>query len=136
MRRVLTIVHGIVFGTLVFVGPTGGSAEVARAEVARDDVTRADVTGATVRNLASEPVVTVYGATWCSACKALERELRNRTVPFNLVDIDQNPREYEAAKRATGKSVVPITRVTKTEEDVVWVVGADADTIEKAYRGE
>jgi glutaredoxin len=127
MRRVLTILHGIVFGTLVFIGPTGGAPEVARAE-ARDD-------GA-VRNLASEPVVTVFGASWCSACKALERELRNRSVPFDIVDVDQNPREYETAKRATGKSVVPITRVTKTEEDVVWVVGADADAVEKAYRNE
>ena len=91
---------------------------------------------AQARPLVSEPSVTVYGATWCSACKTLERDLRDRSVPFTLVDVDQNARAYDVAKRATGKSVVPLTSVAKTEDDLVWFVGADADGIEKAYKGD
>src|SRR5579883_2141637 len=84
---------------------------------------------------ASDPTVTVFGATWCSACKGLERGLRERGVPFDLIDVDQNPKAYEAARKATGKNVVPLTSVAR-DEDVTWVVGADVDAVEKAYRGE
>jgi glutaredoxin len=87
-----------------------------------------------LRSLGAEPVVTVFGASWCSACKSLEKDLRERNVPFNLVDVDQNARAYDAAKRATGKSVVPLTSVGKSEDELTWFVGADADGIEKAYR--
>lgn len=88
------------------------------------------------RALSSEPIVTVYGASWCSACKSLERGLRDRSVPFDLVDVDQNPKAYDVAKRATGKNVVPLTSVARGTDDAVWIVGADVDAVEKAYRGE
>ncbi len=86
--------------------------------------------------LSSDVAVTVYAASWCSACKSLERGLRDRSVPFDMVDVDQNPKAYEVAKRATGKNVIPITSVARSSDDVTWFVGADVDAIEKAYRGE
>src|SRR5881398_1030758 len=75
--------------------------------------------------LSTEATVTVYGASWCSACKSLERGLRDRNVPFDLVDVEQNPKAYDAAKRATGKNVVPLTSVARNTDDVTWIVGAD-----------
>ena len=89
----------------------------------------------TLRTLGADPTVTVYGASWCSACKSLEKELRERSVPFSLIDVDENPRAYDVAKRATGRSVVPLSSVTRNEDDIAWFVGADADGIEKSYRG-
>jgi len=86
--------------------------------------------------LSSEASVTVYAASWCSACKSLEHGLRERGVPFDRIDIEQNPKAYDVAKRATGKSVIPLTSVARGSEDVVWIVGADVDAVEKAYRGE
>ena len=87
-----------------------------------------------LRSLGSEPTVTMYGASWCSACKSLEKDLRDRSIPFTLVDVDQNPRAYDVAKRATGKSVVPLSSVAKSEDEITWFVGADADGIEKAFK--
>jgi mycoredoxin len=80
----------------------------------------------------SDPGVVVYGATWCGPCKILEHGLRERHVPFDLVDVDENPKAYDVARRATGQNVVPLTSVTKGT-NVTWVVGADVDGVEKAY---
>jgi len=80
----------------------------------------------------TDPGVVVYGATWCGPCKILEHGLRERKIPFDLVDVDENPKAYDVAKRATGQNVVPITSVTKGA-DVAWIVGADVDAVEKAY---
>lgn len=88
------------------------------------------------RAATSEPAVTVYGASWCSACRSLERGLRSRSIPFDLIDVDDNPKAYEVARRATGKNVVPLTSVARDRDDVTWIVGADVDAVEKAYRGE
>ena len=113
-----------VVGVALALFGVGGGEPVARADNA-----------VALRSLGSEPTVTMYGASWCSACKSLEKELRERSVPFTLVDVDQNPRAYDVAKRATGKSVVPLSSVTKSEDEITWFVGADADGIEKSYRG-
>jgi glutaredoxin len=79
--------------------------------------------------------VTMYSASWCSACKALAQGLRDRDVPFDAIDVEQNPRAYEVARRATGESVIPITSVARSA-GVQWVVGADVAAVERAYRGE
>jgi glutaredoxin len=80
----------------------------------------------------TDPGVTVYGATWCGPCKLLEHGLRERKIPFDLIDVDENPKAYDVARRATGQNVVPITSVSKGA-DVSWIVGADVDAVEKAY---
>jgi glutaredoxin len=77
--------------------------------------------------------VTVYTATWCGACRTLERELKERKIPYAPVDVDQNPRAFERARRATGESVIPQTSVA-TKVGMRWIVGADADAVERAYR--
>jgi glutaredoxin len=123
MRRVFGIVCAVALGAAALVSSNEGMARPARGN-------------GPIPALDAQPTVAVFTATWCSACKTLERELRTRGVPFHTIDIDQNPRAYEAAKEATGKSVVPISRVTRSREDVVWIVGTDADGVEKAYRGD
>ena len=121
MRRVLVLLAAV---TLGFAGASAlRPSTVARAAPAAP-------------MLSSDAAVTVYGASWCSACKSLERGLRDRSVPFDLVDVDQNPKAYEVAKRATGKNVVPITSVSRGSDELTWIVGADVDAVEKAYRGE
>ena len=112
----------------VIVGSLSLSPFAERAEAAEEP------RGISLRSLSSETVVTLYGATWCPACKSLEKELRERNVPFDLIDVDQNAKAYEAARQATGKSVIPLTSIARAADDVAWVVGADADAVEKAYR--
>lgn len=78
--------------------------------------------------------VTVYGASWCGPCKALERGLRERDIPFEIVDVDRNPDAHERAKQATGTSAIPVTSVARGA-GMVWIVGADVGAVERAYRG-
>jgi glutaredoxin len=95
------------------------------AAVARADgpgISSSDTTG-----------VTVYQASWCSACKALERDLRARNIPFSEIDVDDNPRAFQKARNATGQNVIPQTSV-QTSKDTKWIVGADADAVERAYK--
>lgn len=79
--------------------------------------------------------VTVYGAGWCSACKSLEASLRSRGIPFSQVDVDENPGAFAIAKKATGSNAIPITNILRGPTHT-WIVGADPDAVERAYRGD
>ena len=79
--------------------------------------------------------VTVYGATWCSACKSLEASLRSRGIPFEQVDIDENPGAFAIAKKAAGANAVPLSNIVRGPAQT-WIVGADPDAVERAYRGQ
>jgi mycoredoxin len=84
----------------------------------------------------SQSSITIYGANWCSACKSLEKTLQKRDIPFDWVDVDKNPQQYERARSASGTgNAIPLTSVVRGS-DTVWFVGADPDGVEKAYRGE
>ncbi|MCC6525800.1 MAG: hypothetical protein IT373_24345 [Polyangiaceae bacterium] len=76
--------------------------------------------------------VTMYAASWCSACAALARELHLRKVPFAEVDIEASPRAFERARQATGTNAIPQTSVA-TRSGLEWIVGADGDAVERAY---
>lgn len=78
--------------------------------------------------------VTVYSATWCSACHSLEAALKDKGIPFDTVDVDQNPGAYAIAKKAAGASVIPLTNVLRGPSQR-WIVGADAEAVARAYDG-
>lgn len=79
--------------------------------------------------------VTIYGATWCPACRALESGLRSRQVPFEVVDVDKSPQAFERARAAAGSGgSIPLTGVLRGS-DTAWIVGADVDGVERLYRG-
>lgn len=88
-----------------------------------------------VSSLASTPV-TVYGATWCSACRALESGLVSRKIAFEKVDVDDNPGAFARARTASGAGgSIPLTGVVRSAS-TVWIVGADVDAVDRAQRGE
>jgi glutaredoxin len=79
--------------------------------------------------------VTMYGAAWCKACKSLEAKLDKKEIPFRVVDVDRNREDYERARAAAGgPRGIPLTGVLSSGEET-WIVGDDADRIERAYRG-
>ncbi|MCS6900722.1 MAG: glutaredoxin family protein [Myxococcales bacterium] len=53
--------------------------------------------------------VIVYGAEWCDPYKRLQQGLRDQRIPFDYIDIDQNPSAHERAKQATGSAAIPVT---------------------------
>lgn len=79
--------------------------------------------------------VTVYGAEWCPACKSLERSLKSRDIPFDVIDIERNPSAYAKAREEVRTNSIPITSVARASE-MRWIVGADPNAVERAYRGE
>jgi glutaredoxin len=80
--------------------------------------------------------VTVYGAKWCSACRALEKGLGERKIAFDVVDVDASPAAFARARAASGQgSAIPLTSIARST-DTVWVVGADVDAVDRAQRGE
>jgi mycoredoxin len=83
----------------------------------------------------SDTSVTIYGATWCSACKSLEGKLDARKIPYSVIDVDKNRDAYDKARSASGMgSGIPLTHITQHRS--TWVQGDDADAVEKAYNGE
>ena len=83
----------------------------------------------------SQSSVTVYSATWCSACRSLEAKLNERRIPFDTVDVDKNREAYDRARNASGMgSGIPLTHINKNTS--TWVQGADADAVERAYNGD
>lgn len=81
------------------------------------------------------PGITVYGASWCPACKSLEAKLSQRNIPFDVIDVDRNRDAYERARSSSGMgSGIPLTNITR--DKVTWVQGDDADAVERAYKGD
>ena len=93
------------------------------------------VASADVSSLSSSPVP-VYGAKWCSACRALEGGLKERKIAFEVIDVDDNPSAFARARTAAGAaSAIPLTSIVRTN-NTVWVVGADVDAVDRAQRGD
>ena len=88
-----------------------------------------------VSSLSSSPV-TVYGAKWCSACRALESGLKARKIAFDVVDVDDNAAAFARARESSGAgNAIPLTGVVRSS-NTVWIVGADVDAVDRAQRGE
>jgi mycoredoxin len=46
--------------------------------------------------------VTMYTTTWCGYCKNTKRYLERKGVPFQEIDIEENPEYAERIEKATG----------------------------------
>jgi len=109
------------------------------ALVASSGVTHSSTASAAERNVSSisSSPITLYGAKWCSACKSLERGLADRKIPFDMVDVDDNPAAFARARAAANaSSAIPLTGVVKPSGDTVWIVGADLEAVDRARKGE
>ena len=100
--------------------------------------TRAPETRVTEVRLPSSSAaqIIVYDTSWCGACKSLERALRERNIPFDTIDVEQNPKAFQRAQEATGRRTVPQTEVAKMGASSSWIVGVNVAAIERAYRDQ
>ena len=76
------------------------------------------------------PVVTIYGTSWCGACKAARQYLTERKIPFADKDVE---RDADAARELAAKAAkmgVPTDRVPVIDVRGRLLLGFDKARIE------
>jgi glutaredoxin 3 len=60
---------------------------------------------------AGTPVVTIYGTSWCGACRSARQYLTQRRVPFADKDVERDPAAARELAEKAGKLGIPTDRV-------------------------
>jgi glutaredoxin len=60
---------------------------------------------------AGAPVVTIYGTSWCGACRSARQYLTQRRVPFADKDVERDPAAARELAEKAGKLGIPTDRV-------------------------
>jgi glutaredoxin len=81
------------------------------------------------------PVVTVYGTSWCGACRAARQYLSEHKIPYADKDVEQDPLAARELAEKAGKLGIPTDRVPVIEVRGRLLLGFDRARIE-ALLGE
>ena len=81
------------------------------------------------------PVVTIYGTSWCGACRAARQYLTERKIPFADKDIEQDPAAAQELRDKASKLGIPTDRVPVIDVRGRLLLGFDRARIE-ALLGE
>lgn len=55
-----------------------------------------------------EMTLVVFDTSWCGACKALERQLKDKNLKFKTVDVESGPEAYSLYQKVYGSSSGPV----------------------------
>ncbi len=80
-------------------------------------------------------VVTLYGTSWCGACKSARSYLRERRIPFADKDIERDPAAARELREKAGRLGVPADRVPILDVRGRLLIGFDKARLE-ALLGE
>jgi glutaredoxin len=83
----------------------------------------------------SPPVVTIYGTSWCGACRAARQYLSERKIPFADKDVEQDPAAARELAEKAAKLGLPTDRVPVIDVRGRLLLGFDRARIE-ALLGE
>jgi glutaredoxin len=81
------------------------------------------------------PVVTIYGTSWCGACRAARQYLTERKIPFADKDIENDPAAAQELREKASKMGIPTDRVPVIDVRGRLLLGFDRARIE-ALLGE
>ena len=81
------------------------------------------------------PVVTIYGTSWCGACRAARQYLASRKIPFADKDIERDPDAARELAAKAAKMGIPTDRVPVIDVRGRLLLGFDRARIE-ALLGE
>jgi arsenate reductase-like glutaredoxin family protein len=79
--------------------------------------------------------VTIYGTSWCGACRAARQYLTERKIPFADKDIEQDPAAARELSEKASKMGIPTDRVPVIDVRGRLLLGFDRARIE-ALLGE
>jgi arsenate reductase-like glutaredoxin family protein len=79
---------------------------------------------------AGPPVVTVYGTSWCGACREARRYLSERKIPFADKDIERDPAAARELREKAARLGVPTDRVPILDVRGRLLIGFDRARVE------
>ena len=87
------------------------------------------------------PTLTVYGAPWCPHCKRVKRFLAAHRVPYDVIDIGDNPESIERLKALQhGGQIIPTVvfsdgtdEVNPSDETLANRIGLTLEADRSAY---
>jgi glutaredoxin len=85
--------------------------------------------GTTLANGAT-PVVTIYGTSWCGACRAAREFLTERKIPFADKDVERDPEAARELSAKASKMGIPTDRVPIIDVRGRLLLGFDRARIE------
>ena len=77
-----------------------------------------------------KPVVTVYGTSWCGACRAARQYLSERKIPFADKDIEADPAAANELAEKAAKMGIPTDRVPVLDVRGRLLLGFDRARVE------
>ena len=79
--------------------------------------------------MAEKKKVKVYSAVWCPWCKKAKEWLAANKVPFQVVDVEKEPKAAEDMVKKSGQTGIPVVEI-----DGEVIVGFDVDRMKKALK--
>jgi glutaredoxin len=76
------------------------------------------------------PVVTIYGTSWCGACRAAREYLTERKIPFADKDVERDPEAARELAAKASKMGIPTDRVPIIDVRGRLLLGFDRARIE------
>lgn len=76
------------------------------------------------------PVVTVYGTSWCGACREARRYLSARKIPFADKDVEKDPAAARELQEKAAKFGIPTDRVPILDVRGRLLIGFDQARVE------
>jgi glutaredoxin len=76
------------------------------------------------------PVVTIYGTSWCGACRAARQYFSDKKIPFADKDIEEDPAAAQELAAKAEKAGIPTDRVPVLDVRGRLLLGFDAARVE------
>jgi len=86
--------------------------------------------GAATPSAAGPPVVTVYGTSWCGACREARRYLSAKKIPFADKDVERDPAAARELKEKAARLGIPTDRVPILDVRGRLLIGFDPQRVE------
>jgi glutaredoxin 3 len=86
--------------------------------------------GGAIASPPGTPVVTIYGTSWCGACRAARQYFSERKIPFSDKDIEQDPAAARELAQKAAKMGIPTDRVPVLDVRGRLLLGFDRERVE------
>jgi glutaredoxin len=112
------------------VHPTGDSSPLAAQTMRPVPMPATDAGTAAPPAAGGPPVVTIYGTSWCGACKAARQYFTSRKIPFADKDVEKDADAARELATKAAKMGIPTDRVPVIDVRGRLLLGFDRARIE------